>query len=563
MSPRTTLPSWRQLEVHAAALQKTQLKALFAEDGRRFERYSLDLGHLFLDYSKQLIDGASLAGLLQLARDTALEARREQMFTGQRINQTEQRAVLHTALRNRSRKPLRLNGVNVTALVEDELAILREFVEDLRQGEWRGYSGEPIRTVVNLGVGGSHLGPQMVTEALKHLADQRIDLHYVSNADGAQLYTLLPHLDPETTLFVVSSKTFTTTETLTNARLAKAWLAGYAPDDSALAKHFAAVTGNVEKARAFGIPRDNIFRIWDWVGGRFSLWSAIGLPIALYLGFDRFLELLDGAHGMDEHFRHAPLEANAPVLLGLLAVWNATFLKRPMHALLPYDQALHVLPAYLQQAEMESNGKSINSKGEPIGYPTVAGLWGGLGINGQHAFFQYLHQGNNLASADFIGTIEPTGGPQESHDLLMANLFAQTEALMRGVDYDEVVAELQAQGHPDKDIARLAPHKVHAGNRPSSTLLLERLDAYSLGSLIALYEHKIFVQGVVLDIFSFDQWGVELGKRLANAIHVELLELGNARAHDASTAGLIRYYQDRKRNPRERELPKPATALCA
>ena len=563
MSTRTTLPSWRQLEEHAATLQQTHLKALFAEDNQRFSRFSLDLGELLIDYSKQLLDDTALASLLRLAEESELEAWRERLFTGARINQTEERAVLHTALRNRSRKPLRLNGVNVTALVEDELEHMREFVEEVRHGDWRGYSGEPIRTVVNLGVGGSHLGPQMVTEALKHLADGRIDVHYVSNADGAQLFGLLPRLDPETTLFVVSSKTFTTAETLTNARHARAWLAGFAPDDKALARHFVAVTAEVDRARGFGIPRDNIFRIWDWVGGRFSLWSAIGLPIALYLGHERFLELLEGAHAMDEHFRQAPLAGNAPVLLGLIAVWNATFLKRPMHAMLPYEQALHMLPAYLQQAEMESNGKSTDRHGHAVTYPTVAGLWGGLGINGQHAFFQYLHQGNNLASADFIGTVAPTGGPADSHDLLMANLFAQTEALMRGVDYDEVVAELRAKGLSEADIVRLAPHKVHTGNRPTTTLLLERLDARALGQLIALYEHKIFVQGVVLDIFSFDQWGVELGKRLASSILDELDSGATGRHHDASTAGLIRYYQNKKRTSPPPALSKPQAALCA
>lgn len=556
MNRRTALPAWQALRQHADTQHGLHLKSLFAGDQQRFERYSLTLDRFLIDYSKNLINDDTLNLLLQLAREADVEGWRAKMFAGARINRTEDRAVLHVALRNRAKTPIYVDGVNVTNLVEDEISRMRQFVYRVRSGEWCGATGKAIQDVVNLGVGGSHLGPQMITDALKHCSDERLRVHYVSNVDGTQLNDVLRNLNPESTLFIISSKSFGTTETLTNATTAQKWLAAGMPEGVSLDRHFVAVTALAEKARAFGLPADHIFHIWDWVGGRFSLWSAIGLPIALYLGFERFMELLEGAHELDQHFRMAPLAQNAPVILALLAVWNASFLGRNVHAILPYEQALHLLPSYLQQAEMESNGKSVTLDGEPVDYATVSCMWGGVGINGQHAFYQYLHQGNNIASADFIGAVETTAGPDDHHDILMANLFAQTEALMQGVDLDEVKADLRAAGHSDADIERLAPHKVHPGNRPTTTLLLKRIDPRTLGALVALYEHKIFVQGVLLNLCSFDQWGVELGKKLATTIQKEIADDQPSTHHDASTQGLMAFYRHAKRESLRQQLPR-------
>jgi len=543
MQSRESLPSWQQLTHHVQVMKQQHMNDLFVADPQRFDKFSIQLPTFLLDYSKNQITSDTFDKLIALAKECQLEDWRTKMFNGERINFTEDRAVLHTALRNRSQSTMMLEGNNITEQVEQALAKMKVFSEQVRQGQWLGYSGKRITDVVSIGVGGSNLGPQMVTEALKHYSDNSLNVHYVSNVDGTQIADVLRPLNPESVLFIVSSKTFTTAETMTNARTAVKWLTSSSFDDNAVAKHFVAVSANKENAMAFGIEENNIFELWDWVGGRFSLWSAIGLPIALDLGFEKLIELLEGAHEIDNHFCEAPLEQNAPVILALLSVWNCTFLGAQSQAILPYDQALHMLSAYMQQAEMESNGKSVAWDGSEIEYPTVPTIWGEVGINGQHAFYQYLHQSNNIVPADFIGSVESVTPVQGHHDTLMANFFAQTQALMQGVNETQVRADLKAKGRTDDYINKVAPHKVHKGNRPTNTILMERISPRTIGSLIALYEHKIFVQGIILQICSFDQWGVELGKGLANEIEKELRQQSNNSTHDSSTAELINYYQ--------------------
>jgi glucose-6-phosphate isomerase len=425
---------------------------------------------------------------------------------------------------------------------------MRKLSEKVRSGDWKGYTGKTITDVVSIGIGGSNLGPLMVTEALKAYGSKSLKMHYVSNVDGVQIAEVLEGLNPETVLFVISSKTFTTQETMTNAKTAEQWFMAAANDHGAIAKHFVAVSTNRKLVTAFGIAEENIFDMWDWVGGRFSLWSAIGLPIALSLGYEGFVELLQGAYEMDLHFQQAPLESNAPVMMALVGIWNRNFLGYPAQALLPYDQCLHRFPAYMQQAEMESNGKHVNWAGEPISYGSVPLVWGEVGINGQHAFYQMLHQGTDIIPADFIGSVEPTVSVDGHHDALMANFFAQTQALMQGIDADQVRKELIAKGVSAARIEEIVEHKVHKGNRPSNTLLLPKVDAKTLGALIALYEHKIFVQGIIWRIHSFDQWGVELGKVLASAIQPELaVGVADNAKHDASTRNLIAFYKAAKK----------------
>lgn len=546
MKTRTQLSSWQELRAQAKQMKEVHMKDLFEADNKRFEKLSIELPSLLLDYSKNLITDKNMSSLINLARECKVEEWREKMFSGVHINTTEDRAVLHTALRNRSLSPLSLDQQNITKDVEYALAKMKNFTRKVRQGEWLGYSGKRITDVVSIGVGGSNLGPQMVTEALKQYSDSRLTVHYISNVDGTQIANVLRPLNPETVLFIISSKTFTTTETMTNARTALNWLASSSFDQQAVGKHFIAVSANKLNAISFGIEEDNIFDMWDWVGGRFSLWSAIGLPIALDLGFDKFMELLEGAHEIDQHFYQAPLEQNAPVILALLSVWNCTFLGSQSQALLPYDQPLHMLSAYMQQAEMESNGKSVSWHGKVIDYPTVPTIWGEIGINGQHAFYQYLHQSNNIVPADFIGSVESVTPVKGHHDTLMANFFAQTQALMSGVNEQQVRKDLEAKGRTQEYIDKVAPHKVHKGNRPTNTILMERISPKSIGSLIALYEHKIFVQGVILQVCSFDQWGVELGKGLANNIHQELLSGKINPKHDCSTSSLLKYFLKQK-----------------
>ncbi len=539
---RESLKSWQKLKCLATDNHKQDMNTLFLNDPLRFSKYSIKLPEILLDYSKNLINSETFTTLIELAKETEVEQWRDKMFAGERINTTEDRAVLHVALRNRSEKKMTLEGKNIDNDVESALNHMKEFSNNVRQGHWKGYSGKRITDVVSIGVGGSNLGPQMVTEALKQYSDQSINVHYVSNVDGTQIANVLRPLNPEKTLFIISSKTFTTTETMTNAKTAMNWLVASSFDESSIAKHFVAVSSNKKNVMEFGIAEENIFDMWDWVGGRFSLWSAIGLPIAIDLGFEQFIELLEGAHDLDKHFCEAPLENNAPVILALLSLWNCTFLGAQSHAILPYDQSLHMLSAYLQQAEMESNGKSVNWYGETIDYPTVPSIWGELGINGQHAFYQYLHQSNNIVPADFIGSVESVTPVKGHHETLMANFFAQTQALMQGVDEQQVREDLKAKGRTLEYINNVAPHKVHKGNRPTNTILMKRISPRSIGSLIALYEHKIFTQGILLQICSFDQWGVELGKGLAAKIQSELTSKDVSTKHDCSTQNLLKYY---------------------
>ncbi|HWV16315.1 MAG TPA: glucose-6-phosphate isomerase [Cellvibrio sp.] len=543
----TDLPSWRALTAQAEQLKSRHIKDLFKEDGGRFSKFSIQLPTLLLDYSKNLISDDTKAALLALAREAEVEEWRGKMFAGEHINATEDRAVMHVALRDRSNNPIVIDGVDVRPAIDAELGRMRRLTQKIRSGEWLGYTGKTITDVVSIGIGGSNLGPLMVTEALQAYSDKRINMHYVSNVDGVQIAQVLAGLNPETVLFVISSKTFTTQETMTNASTAQQWFMAAAKDSAAIARHFVAVSTNRKLVTAFGIAEENIFDMWDWVGGRFSLWSAIGLPIALSLGYDTFAALLEGAYEMDRHFLTAPLEQNAPVMMALVGIWNSNFLGYPAQALLPYDQCLHRFPAYMQQAEMESNGKSVNWAGEPLKYRSVPLIWGEVGINGQHAFYQMLHQGTDIIPADFIGSANSTIDVPGHHDTLMANFFAQTQALMQGIDADQVRADLSAKGLSSERIEEIVEHKVHRGNRPSNTLLLPNISARTLGALIALYEHKIFVQGIIWQIHSFDQWGVELGKVLAAGIQPELAAANPVNPkHDASTRHLIEYYKKTK-----------------
>ncbi|TMP33676.1 glucose-6-phosphate isomerase [Pseudoalteromonas rubra] len=546
MSCRTQLQSWQALTTASEQLKTQHLKSLFEQDPDRFELFSRQIPGLLFDFSKQLIDKDTFAQLIKLAQECDLAQWRDKLFAGEKINITEDRAVLHVALRNRANTPVYVDGENVMDQVNTELEKIKAFSHKVRSGDWRGYTGKSVKDVVAIGVGGSNLGPQMVTEALSSYADDTLKVHYVSNVDGVQLAHVLDKVSPETTLFVISSKTFTTSETMTNARSSVAWFLDAAQDEAEVAKHFVAVSTNLEKTRAFGIADENVFTMWDWVGGRFSLWSAIGLPIALYLGYDKFEAILEGAFEVDEHFKNAPLEQNIPLIMALLSVWNTSFLGYQSQAILPYDQALHMLPAYLQQGEMESNGKHVTFGGHTVPYTTVPLIWGMTGINGQHAFYQCLHQGNVIVPADFIASVKPQRNVDKHHDILLSNFFAQTEALMAGVNEQQVREDLAKKGKSEAEIERLLPHKIHEGNRPTTSMILDEVDAKAVGRLIALYEHKIFCQGIILEICSFDQWGVELGKGLASAIEAELTQEGVEHAHDSSTAGLIAYYKQNR-----------------
>ncbi len=542
MSKLTKSKAWKALEQHHKQLSKRHMREMFAKDPQRFDKFSLEACGIFLDYSKNRITEKTMRLLFSLARQAKVEAWRDRMFAGERINVTEQRAVLHIALRNRVNRPIIVDGRDVMPEVNAVLAHMKQFSNALRDGEWKGYTGEAITDVVNIGIGGSDLGPVMVTEALKPYAKPDLRVHFVSNVDGTHLAETLKRVRPETTLFIVASKTFTTHETLTNANSARTWfLQQSGADISAIARHFVALSTNAKEVAAFGIDTKNMFAFWDWVGGRYSLWSAIGLSIALAIGFENFEALLEGAFAMDEHFRTAPLEENMPVILALLGVWYNNFFGAETYAILPYDQYLHRLPAYLQQLDMESNGKSVTREGKRVDYSTGSILWGEPGTNSQHAFFQLIHQGTKLIPADFIAPIQTHNPIGDHHAILLSNVFAQTEALMKGKTAREVRAELQATGLPKKEIERLVPHKVFEGNRPTNSLLLDRITPRSLGSLIALYEHKVFVQGILWDINSFDQWGVELGKQLAKAILPELKAVSSVSSHDCSTNGLINY----------------------
>ncbi len=543
-------PTWQALEAHRAELGERHLNELFATDPERASRMRAEACGIFLDYSKNRVTDETLSRLRQLAREAGLAERIEAMFDGERINTTEGRSVLHTALRLPAGASLVVDGKDVAAAVIEVRERIRRFTDQVRGGVWRGHTGRKISDVVNIGIGGSDLGPLMVCEALKPFAHPDLRMHFVSNVDGVQIDEVLRAANPETTLFIVASKTFTTQETLTNAQTARAWLVGHAGDESAVARHFVAVSTNAEAVSRFGIDTDNMFGFWDWVGGRYSLWSAIGLPIALQIGAERFDELLAGAHAMDLHFRSAPLEDNLPATMALLGIWNIDFLDAPTHVIAPYHQRLHRLPAYLQQLDMESNGKSVRLDGTPVGCQTSPVIWGEPGINGQHAYFQMLHQGTRFAPIDFIGVMEHPEHLDHHHRVAFANMVAQGEALMRGKTAEQVEAEMRAGGIAEDRIRELIPHRVFPGNRPSNTLLLERLDPRTLGALIALYEHRTFVQGVVWGVNSFDQWGVELGKQLAARVLDDLAADADANSHDASTSGLIALYRERARSLR-------------
>lgn len=510
-------------------------------DPDRADRYSVSACGLTLDYSKQSVTDVTLSQLLQLAGAMALPRWIERMFNGEKINFTEQRAVLHTALRNRTNRPIIVDGADVMPEVNRVLALIGHFSEAVREGTWRGHTGERITDIVNIGIGGSDLGPAMACGALKALAHPRLTAHFVSNVDSTHLAETLAPLNPATSLFIVCSKTFTTQETLTNAHSARRWLIEKLGSDQAVAKHFVAVSTNGKEVAAFGIDTANMFEFWDWVGGRYSLWSAVGLSLALLIGRERFGEMLDGACAMDEHFRHAPLGENMPVLLALIGVWQRNFLHAESYAILPYSQALARFPAYLQQLEMESNGKRVDRDGRTVDYATAPIIWGEPGTNGQHAFYQLLHQGTSIVPADFIAVIESEYPIADHQAKLLANCLAQTEALLQGKGLAQAEAGLHQAGLSQEDIKALAPHKVFPGNRPTNTLLLRRLDAKTLGALIALYEHKVFVQGIVWNINSFDQWGVELGKQLATPILAELIGGPSDSHHDASTRRLVNF----------------------
>lgn len=547
MTNPTQTPSWQALSQHYQEIFPQHMRDMFAEDAHRAEKLSLKLDDFLLDYSKQRITSKTLELLLQLARETDVENWRERMFTGEKINFTENRAVLHTALRNRSNTPVLVDGKDVMPEVNRVLKKMREFTEQVRAGKWQGYSGKRINTVVNIGIGGSDLGPVMVCNALKAFANPDLDVHFVSNIDGTHLAQTLQVCDPETTLFIVASKTFTTQETMTNARSARTWFLQHANDRQHIAKHFVALSTNAMAVEEFGIDPVNMFEFWDWVGGRYSLWSAIGLSIALYIGMDNFEQLLAGAHEMDHHFRTAPLEKNMPVIMAMLGIWYNNFFNCETHAILPYDQGLSRFPAYLQQGDMESNGKFVNRKGERIEYSTGPIIWGEAGTNGQHAFYQLIHQGNKLIPCDFIVPIKSQyqvgEHGNEHHNILLSNILAQTKALMQGKTSKEAKAELEAQGLDHHQIMTLLPHRVFGGNRPTNTLMIDELTPKSLGKLIALYEHKIFVQGIVWNINSFDQWGVEYGKQIAQKILPQLSSKDNISDHDGSTNRLINYFK--------------------
>lgn len=551
MEPKITLrkdPAYQKLqEYYNANADKINILQLFQEDPDRFNKFSLKIqtpndGDILLDYSKNRVNNDVLALLLNLAKSRGVEQARDAMFNGEKINFTENRAVLHVALRNRQNRPILVAGTDVTPDVNAVLAHMKQFSGQVISGEWKGYTGKPITDVINIGIGGSDLGPLMVTEALRPYANH-LKVHFVSNIDGTHLAEVLKRLDPETALFIIASKTFTTQETITNATSAKNWFLEAAKDASAVAKHFVALSTNGEKVAAFGIDPQNMFGFWDWVGGRYSLWSAIGLSISLYIGHDNFEKLLEGANFMDRHFTTEPLERNAPVLLALLGVWYSNFYGAETHALLPYDQYLHRFAAYFQQGDMESNGKYVTRSGERANYTTGPIVWGEPGTNGQHAFYQLIHQGTRLIPCDFIAPAQ-THNPISNgvhHKILLANFLAQTEALMKGKTPEEAQAELEKSGLAPEAIRKILPHKVFLGNRPTNSIVVRKITPFTLGALIALYEHKIFTQGVIWDINSFDQWGVELGKQLAKAIEPELQDSSPVSSHDGSTNGLINF----------------------
>ncbi len=534
--------AFQLLSKHKAEIETTSIKELFASEPTRFDNYSIRFEDILVDYSKNLINDKTKAALVALANECELDDAIERMFTGDLINKTENRAVLHVALRNRSNAPIAVGGEDVMPAVNAVLEKMKGFAAKVIGGEWKGYSDKAITDVVNIGIGGSDLGPVMVTEALKPYKNH-LNLHFVSNVDGTHIAEVLKKVNPETTLFLIASKTFTTQETMANAHSARNWFVSNGGSLEAVAKHFVAISTNEKEVVKFGIDSENMFGFWDWVGGRYSLWSAIGLSIILSIGFDNFIELLEGAHAMDKHFRNTDFNENIPVILALLGIWYNNFFEADSHALLPYDQYLHRFAAYFQQGDMESNGKYVGRDGKAVSYQTGPIIWGEPGTNGQHAFYQLIHQGTKLIPCDFLAPAVSHNAIGNHHQLLLSNFFAQTEALMNGKTYEEVVAEFEKAGKSAEEIEELASFKVFKGNRPTNSILFKQLTPRTLGSLIAMYEHKIFVQGVIWNIFSFDQWGVELGKQLANKILPELASEETITSHDSSTNGLINAYK--------------------
>ncbi len=533
------LPAWTALKQHYYAVKDLHMRDLFAEDPSRFEKFSIRFDAILFDYSKNRITAETRRLLIDLAHQVELKDKIEAMFQGEKINRTEGRAVLHIALRNRSNTPILLEGQDVMPEVNRVLKKMRRFSEVVRNGAWKGFTGKPIEDVVNIGIGGSDLGPKMVCEALKPYSQERLKVHFVSNVDSTDIVETLKKLDPETTLFLVASKSFTTQETMTNAHTARKWFLATAKDEAHIAKHFAAMSTNLEGVSAFGIDPENMFEFWDWVGGRYSLWSAIGLSIALSIGMDNFEALLNGAHQIDQHFRNTPFEHNIPVMMALLGVWYNNFFGAQSHAILPYDQYLRYFPAYFQQGDMESNGKSVTRQGEWVDYTTGPIIWGQPGTNGQHAFYQLIHQGTKLIPCDFLAAIESHNPVGQHHAILLSNYLAQTEALMKGKTADEVRAQLLDQGFKGEKLELLTAAKTFPGNRPTNAFLYQKLTPEVLGGLIACYEHKIFTQGIIWNINSFDQMGVELGKQLAKKILPELTGKDAVSSHDSSTNGLI------------------------
>ncbi|WP_333914019.1 glucose-6-phosphate isomerase [Vibrio coralliirubri] len=539
----THTQAWKALTAHFESAQDMDMKELFAQDAKRFESFSTRFGSdILVDYSKNLIDAETMQHLFALANETEVKSAIEAMFGGDAINKTEGRSVLHTALRNRSDNPVMVDGKDVMPAVNAVLAKMELFTHRIVSGEWKGYTGKEITDVVNIGIGGSDLGPYMVTEALTPYKT-RLNMHFVSNVDGTHIVETLKPLNPETTLFLVASKTFTTQETMTNAHSARDWFLAEAGDNAHVAKHFAALSTNATAVAEFGIDTDNMFEFWDWVGGRYSLWSAIGLSISLSVGFDNFVELLEGAHEMDNHFASTDFESNIPVILALIGIWYNNFHGAESEAILPYDQYMHRFAAYFQQGNMESNGKFVDREGNPVEYQTGPIIWGEPGTNGQHAFYQLIHQGTKLIPSDFIAPAISHNPASDHHQKLMSNFFAQTEALAFGKTKETVEAEFLAAGKTAEEVAELVPFKVFEGNRPTNSILVKQINPRSLGNLIAMYEHKIFVQGVIWNIFSFDQWGVELGKQLANQILPELADDAQVTSHDSSTNGLINAFK--------------------
>ena len=550
MAALTSLPVWQKLCQHQQAIASTHMRDLFAFDKNRFDKFSFQFADILFDFSKHQINDETLPMLMQLAREANIEGWRERMFTGEKINITENRAVLHTALRNRSNTPVTVDGKDVMPDVNAVLAQMRQFSDKVRNGSWLGYSGKRITDIVNIGIGGSDLGPVMVCDALKPYSSSALQVHFVSNIDGAHLMRALEKCNPETTLFIIASKTFTTQETMTNGISARTWFLAAAKENAHVAKHFVALSTNAKAVQEFGIDTANMFQFWDWVGGRYSLWSAIGLSIALYVGMDNFEELLTGAHEMDNHFRHAPLEQNMPVIMALIGIWYNNFFHVDTNAILPYDQGMARFPAYLQQADMESNGKFICRDGKRIHYKTGPVIWGEAGTNGQHAFYQLIHQGTQIVPCDFLMPVHSHYAIGKNgyahHKILLANFLAQTQSLMLGKTPEQARAELEKQGMSGDALEKLLPHKVFEGNRPSTSILFDKLTPNTLGKLIALYEHKIFVQGIIWDINSYDQWGVEYGKQIAQEILPLLTNDEVITSFDSSTNGLINYTKSHK-----------------